>query len=123
MTPSHPGIEAANNEFMQAVVAGDEVRFVNLYTKDAILLLPGRDPLIGWEGAQTFFASFKVRGIREIKLSTLEVEAFDETAWERGSSVVMGADGAVLGKGKYIVIWKRVADGWKLHREIMNAST
>jgi uncharacterized protein (TIGR02246 family) len=122
MTSLHPGIEAANSEFMDAVKAGDEERFVNLYADDAILLLPGRDPLAGREGARTFFASFKARDVREIKLTTLEVEAFETTAWERGSFETMGPAGAVLGKGKYIVIWKRVADRWKLYRDIVNAS-
>lgn len=123
LTSLHPGIQAANNEFMEAVRTGDEERFVRLYAEDAILLLPGRDPLIGPLGVQTFFASFKARGVREIKLTTLEVEDFGETAWERGSSEATGSDGAVLSKGKYIVIWKRAADGWKLYRDILNAST
>lgn len=123
MTTLHPGIEAANSDFMLAVKAGDEERFISLYAEDAILLLPGRDPLVGREGVRTFFASFKARGIREIKLTTLEIEAFEDTAWERGCSEMAGPEGAVLGKGKYIVIWKRAADGWKLYRDIVNASS
>jgi len=123
MTPRHSGIEAANSDFMQAVREGYEDRFVSLYAEDAILLLPGREPLVGREGVKAFFASFKARGIREIKLTTLEIEAFEDTAWERGSSEMVGPDGAMLGKGKYIVIWKRAADGWKLYRDIVNASS
>ena len=87
------------------------------------LRTPGREPLVGRAGVQTFFASFKARGVREIKLTTLEVEHFGETAWERGSSEAAGPDGAVLAKGKYIVIWKRFGDEWKLYRDILNAST
>src|SRR5687768_14736629 len=112
-TPAHQGIEAANREFMEAVRTGDEQRFVSLYDEDAILLLPGRNPLIGLTGVRTFFAGFSARGVREIKLSTLEVEVFGGTAWERGSSVLLGADDAVLGRGNYIVIWKEVAGEWR----------
>ena len=122
MAALHLGIEAANNQFMSAVETSDEEKFVRLYTDDAILLFPGLEPLHGQSGVRKFFASFATRGIRRIKVTTLEVEAFDHTAWERGTFEQSGADGAVIGKGKYIVIWKRIADGWKLHRDIVNAS-
>lgn len=60
--------------------------------------------------------------MREIKLTTLEVEAFGDAAWKRGAFQMTGLEG-VLGNGKYIVIWKRTSDGWKLHRDIVNASS
>jgi len=115
-------IQAANERSMAAVRKGDEEQFVRLYTADAILLLPGREPLEGIAGVKTFFASFKTRGVREITLTTIEVEGFGDTAWERGASQISGLEGGSLGKGKYIVIWKRTSDGWKLHRDIVNAS-
>jgi uncharacterized protein (TIGR02246 family) len=115
-------IEAANQAFMDAVKRSDVEGFIQLYAQDAILLLPGSDPLLGREGARTFFNGFQARGVREIRLTTLEVEGVGDTAWERGSSESMGAAGTVMGKGKYIVIWKRLSDGWKLYRDILNAS-
>lgn len=118
----HAGIDAANRQFMDAVRTGDEDGFVHLYTDDAMLLLPGREPLVGRVGVQSFFASFQARGVREIHLATLEVEALGDTAWERGSFALAGADGTALGKGKYIVIWKRTGERWKLHRDIVNGS-
>ena len=122
MATLHAEIQAANARFMDAVRTGDEERFARLYTDDAVLLLPGREALNGRAGVQTFFASFKARGIREIRLTTLELEAFGDTAWERGGSEAIGPEGTPIGKGKYIVIWKRTAEGWKLHRDILNAS-
>jgi ketosteroid isomerase-like protein len=116
-------IESANERFMAAVRTRDEAGFVALYSPDAVLLLPGREPLQGHAGARMFFSSFEARGVREIKLTTLEVEGLGETAWERGASQALGADGTVKGTGKYIVIWKRGASGWQLHRDILNASS
>lgn len=116
-------IESANKLFMAAVQSRDEEGFVRLYTPDAILLLPGRDPLVGAAGVRTFFASFAARGISEVKLTTIEAEGLGDMAWERGSSEAIAADGSVMGRGKYIVIWKRDVAGWKLHRDILNAST
>ena len=122
MATLHAEIQAVNDRFMEAVRAGDEERFARLYTEDAVLLLPGREALSGRAGVQTFFASFKARGVREVRLTTLELEAFGDTAWERGGSEVIGPEGTLIGKGKYIVIWKLTAEGWKLHRDILNAS-
>ena len=116
-------IQAVNRRFMEAVKTADEEKFVGVYTDDTILLFPGREPLVGHEGVRAHFASLKTRGVREITLTTLEVEGFGDTAWERGTFVTTGSDQSVLGKGKYIVIWKRAAQGWKIHRDIVNASS
>ncbi|TFY97513.1 YybH family protein [Ramlibacter rhizophilus] len=116
-------IESVNERFMSAVRMRDEESFVRLYSPDALLLLPGREPLEGAAGARAFFASFEARGIREIRLTSIEIEGTGDSAWERGSSEAMGDDGSVKGRGKYIVIWKRGSDGWQLHRDILNASS
>lgn len=55
-------IEPANRLFMAAVKSRDGESFVRLATPDAILSLPGRDPLVGASGVRTFFASFAARG-------------------------------------------------------------
>lgn len=123
MAMFHADIKDANARFMQAVRTRDEEGFVALYTEDAILLLPGRAPLSGLPGVRTFFASFDARGVSEVQLTTLEIEACGDTAWERGSSQARGADGGIIGTGNYIVIWKQVDGGWKLHRDILNASS
>lgn len=119
----YSGIEAANASFMEAVRTGNEQRFIGLYCDDAILLLPGRAPASGSAAAQAFFTSFAARGVREIQLTTLEVEEFGDRAWERGSAESRGADGTILGKANYMVIWKRSASGWQIYRDILNASS
>lgn len=116
-------IESANERFMAAVRTRDEEAFVGLYSPDAVLLLPGREPLEGHAGARTFFSSFEARGVREVRLTTIEVEGVGDMAWERGASEAVGAGGAIKGTGKYIVIWKRGPGGWQLHRDILNASS
>ncbi len=42
---------------------------------------------------------------------------------EQGRYELADADGNVADHGKYIVIWKRDGDDWKLHRDIWNTST
>jgi hypothetical protein len=57
-----------------------------------------------------------------VSLNTMEVEALGNTAIEVGTYTAAGADGKMADKGKYIVIWKRVGNDWKIHRDIFNTS-
>ena len=48
--------------------------------------------------------------------------AHGDTAIEVGLYTIIGGDGGVADKGKYIIIWKNEADQWKLHRDIWTTS-
>lgn len=121
MTDKSEEIKAVNRRFEELYAAGDEGTFSQLYTEDALIMLPGSEALQGRAGARQFLAGAKQRGVRKVVLTTHELEVSDNTAWERGSAVVSRADGSVAAKNKYIVIWKRTTDGWKLHRDILNS--
>lgn len=63
-------------------------------------------------------------GIRNVKLTTLEVELLGRTAAEVGQyeiDVKPASGTAMHDHGKYIVLWKRDAKGeWQLYRDIFN---
>lgn len=61
-------------------------------------------------------------GVKDVSLVTLEVESHGDTAYEVGKLELRGADGKVLDRGKYVVIWKKEGTSWKLHRDIWNTS-
>lgn len=115
-------IAKVNQIFMACIRSGDRERFIRLYAEDAILLANGAPPLLGHEGAGHFFSVLMDKGIAEVRLSTLEIELTGDTAWERGSSVAHNEAGKIVGRGNYIVIWKRTQTGWKLFRDIMNTA-
>ena len=52
----------------------------------------------------------------------MEVEKHGHTANEVGELEIRGADGQVLDRAKYIVIWKKEGSAWKLHRDIWTTS-
>jgi uncharacterized protein (TIGR02246 family) len=114
-------IDAANQRFMALYAAGDLSAFSQLYTEDALVMLPGMEALAGREGAKKFLDGAKARSIARVRLITLELEVFGDTAWERGKAEAAYADGSVAAQNKYIVIWKRTSEGWQLHRDIMNS--
>ena len=114
-------IEAANAKFGAAWGSKDAAAVTALYTANATLLPPNSARVTGspailefWKGA---LAAAPARG----KLTTGEVEAHGDTAHEVGTYELSAADGVVVDKGKYVVVWKREGGQWKLHRDIWNS--
>lgn len=114
------GIEESNAAFEAAIAAGDVDAVVSLYTDDALLMAPNAPAAEGLEAIRAAFEAL-LEGVGSLALTTREVEAYGDTASEVGSYVLEGHDGSHLDHGKYLVIWKRTADGWKLHRDIFNS--
>ena len=78
--------------------------------------------MTGKQAIQATFQAFMDTGVKAIKLETIEVEGYGDTASEVGRYILEGEGGQVLDQGKFIVIWKQEAGQWKVHRDIINTS-
>src|SRR5512143_1054449 len=116
-------IEAGSKAFMAAVARGDAAAIAALYTSTAEILPPGGEAAKGREAIQKVFQGGIDAGMKNLTLTTLEVEAHGDTAHEVGTWTLKGADGATADAGKYVVIWKNEGGKWKLHRDIWNSNT
>jgi len=114
-------IEAAVQRFVMLANTGSLEAFADLYTEDALIMMPGMAAVDGRDGAVIFGERIRSRRPARLVLATQEVEGVGDGAWERGTSEWVQPDGQVVDRGKYIVIWKRTESGWKLHRDIMNS--
>ncbi len=119
-------IEEANVKFGEAASSGDATALASLYTEDARLLPPNSEMIQGREGVEAFWAGGFQMGIKEIVLTTVEVMGMGDMVCEIGKAVVtIQPEGqeAIEDIGKYVVIWKKTADGtWKLHVDIWNTN-
>ena len=115
-------IEAANREFMDAFAQGDAARLVSLYTADGQLLPPDSDTIRGRDALVSFWQGLMDSGVKAVLLEIDEVEGFGDTAYEVSRGTLLGGDSQVLGRVKYIVVWKQEGGQWKLHRDIFNSS-
>jgi len=115
-------IEAVNKEFMAAVIRGDAAGLAALYTTTAQALPQGGDFAKGPAAIRAVMQGALDAGIKQLVLTTLEVETHGDTAHEVGAFTAKGKDGAVLDQGKYVVVWKKEGGRWKLHRDIWNSS-
>ncbi len=117
-------IEAVGKTLCERGNAGNAAGVAELYTDDAALMPPGVARLDGRDAIQQYWQGMLDAGVKDISLTTLEVEEAGDSAVEVGviSATAPGeGDVRVTLTGKYIVVWRRNGGGnWCLHRDIWN---
>lgn len=113
-------IAEVNAAFAAAASADNVDAVVGFYTPGAMLMAPNMAAATGPDAIRAAFAEM-LPAMGAIRLTTDELEVHGDTAHEIGRYVLDAADGSHLDHGKFVVIWKRTADGWRLHRDIFNS--
>jgi uncharacterized protein (TIGR02246 family) len=125
LTQVRQTIEAGNAKFGEAVRQGDGAAMAALYTEDATLLPPDSGMIKGRDGIEAFWKGALQMGIKESVLTTVDVSGDGDLAYEIGTfALKIQPEGQepIEQKGKYVVVWKKTADGvWKLHVDIWNS--
>jgi uncharacterized protein (TIGR02246 family) len=114
-------IAAANQEFEVALGRSDAAGLAAHYTQDGQLLPPNHGVVSGAEAIQAFWQGAIDGGITGVALETIELDEHGDTAIEVGQYTLNGADGQLVDKGKFIVIWKNEDGQWKLHRDMWSS--
>ncbi len=122
LTVAKTEIEAANKKFMELVAAGDSIGIANLYTDDAKLMFAGRPADVGKAAIQTTFSNIIRSGVSKINLKTIDVFGTETLLAEEGEVTVFVGDNPVAVE-KYIILWKKEDDKWKLFRDIANSNS
>ena len=115
-------IRKANEEFIAAFNANDAARLTAVYTADGTLYPPNSEAITGSEGIEAYWNAGFEMGIDNGVLTTTKATAYGDTAIEEGNFVINAADGSMIDKGKYMVIWKKVDGVWKYDKDIWNSS-
>jgi uncharacterized protein (TIGR02246 family) len=116
-------IEKANAAFVAAFAKGDAAAIAQMYSSDAQVLPPNSEIVSGTEAIQSLWKGAVDMGAKAITLKATETEQHGPAiAHEVGTYTMTGADGKEIDRGKYVVIWKREGNAWKIHRDIWNTS-
>ena len=118
-------IKTQNDAFREALIRKNLTGLTALYTEDARVMPPNSAVIKGSDGVKMFGQGFIAGGLEDIKLTSREVVEFEDVAIERGDYwLKMAPEGqpAVEDEGKYVVLWKKTPDGWKLHWDIFNTN-
>ncbi len=115
-------IQAANELFMKALNTGDVDALADIYMPDAIVCPPNSEMVTGADNIIALMTATPV-GIMKMVFETVSAESFGSTAIELGKYKVLSPDESmVFDHGKYIVIWKKDNEVWKVSKDIYNTS-
>jgi uncharacterized protein (TIGR02246 family) len=124
MTTARDSIEATIKTLVESLNGGDAAGVAAHYTDDAAVLPPDAARIDGREGIQGVWQGLIDADVRDVALTTQEVDVFGDVANEVGtiSATAPSEDGGrVQLAGKYVAVWKRGGDGnWRLRRDIWN---
>jgi len=118
-------VEKLNLEFGEGFRRGDAAAVAALYTDDAVLLPPNSEIIRGRQGIEKFWRKAIQNGLKDVIMTTVELSVSGDTIHVIGDyTAKISERGHELAeeKGKYLIIGKRTAAGWKAHRDIWNSS-
>ena len=106
--------------------SNDTDGLAQLYTADAYLMPPDANAILGRSGIAGFWRGARENGVKEIRLHIGDVVLEGEIALEISTATltVQGQNGRKSEVPvKYVVAWKRQADGgWELMVDIWNST-
>jgi uncharacterized protein (TIGR02246 family) len=112
-------IEKLNERFVAALNKRDVAAIGQMYAEDAYLLPAGAEMVKGRSAIQAFWAK-AVEGVADFKLTTVDVKPLGtDAAREIGTYSLKTKDQQEVA-GKYVVVWQKAGDEWKLATDIWN---
>jgi len=118
-------IDEVNKRFMKGFVKVDASITASVYAEDAVLLPPGGSMIHGKKAIEEFWGGVMASGVKEAKLTTVELSGSGDYIQEMGTGVLKshpeGGEPAEQ-NAKYVVVWKHTPDGWKYKWDIWNSS-
>jgi uncharacterized protein (TIGR02246 family) len=119
-------IEQAAVRFSEAFNRGDTPALAAMYDTGGVVLAPNAPPMRGRQNIEALWAGARQQGFKTLNLIVDSVEPIGNYAIELGRYTLViqpAGQGEMTDRGKYMVLWKRQADGsWKLYRDMFNTS-
>lgn len=114
-------IAAAQQRFLRFFASNDLAGLASCYTEDAQMLVANMDVITGRNAIASVFKFTAVKG-HTLDFKTHELDVNDGVAVEVGRYTRRRDDGSTFDRGKYMVVWKRVAGSWLIHRDMFSTS-
>jgi uncharacterized protein (TIGR02246 family) len=114
-------IDAVNAKWVEFFNKGDFAGIASLYTEDAIAFPPGSGMVKGRVAIGEMWKSMAEK-VGDPKLTTLDVKSLGPSAAREIGTFSLKTKGATSQEvtGKYVVVWEKVGNDWKLATDIWN---
>jgi uncharacterized protein (TIGR02246 family) len=116
-------IEAVNAKWIDFFNKGDFAGVASLYTDDASAFPPGSGIVKGRAAIEAMWKGVAEQ-VGDPKLTTLDVKALGPSAAREIGTFSLKTKGATPREltGKYVVVWEKIGNEWKLAADIWNDS-
>ncbi len=116
-------IQSLNDRFAADFNSGNFAAVASHYTEDAVLLPPGAEMVKGRSAIQSFWKS-AAEGVSDLKLEAMDVKPLGTDAAREIGSFTLKTKGQQAQEvvGKYVVVWQKVGNEWKLATDIWNTN-
>lgn len=117
-------IAESNAIYFKSFVKNDSSIFIQRYANDACIMAPNTPALCGREAAARFFKSaYEAYGLRNGNFITTAVYGDGkEFITEEGLWQSFDATGRLFDNGKFLVLWKKTPEGWKMFRDSFSSN-
>jgi ketosteroid isomerase-like protein len=124
LSEAKKAIAESNARYFTSFVKNDSSIFINSYAADACILAPNAPAACGRETFGQFFRSaYQDYGLRNGKFITTNVYGDGkEYVTEEGLWQSFNAKGELFDDGKFLVLWKKTANGWKMFRDSFSSN-
>jgi ketosteroid isomerase-like protein len=114
-------IAQINKQYGEAFSKNDSSAFLDCYTADGCILAPGAPALCGQKSLLLFYKMAYQTGMRNIVFTTVNWYGYNgEYVTEQGTFQQFDAGNNPIGTGKYLVVWQKLARGWRMLRDMFN---
>lgn len=117
-------IAQSNAIYFESFVQNDSSIFINCYATDACIMAPGAPQTCGRENAARFFrVAYDSYGMRNGKFITTAVYGDGKKyVTEEGLWQSFNENGELFDDGKFLVLWKKTDEGWKMYRDSFSSN-
>jgi uncharacterized protein (TIGR02246 family) len=113
-------IEALGAQWQQSLNSGDVEAVASLYSEDCRVMPPNAALAMGRDAVRSDFGAMIAAGMTS-SLETIEAVESGDSGHRVGVYTLMGPDGSVVDRGKYIETWKKIDGSWQITNDIWNS--
>ncbi|HEX6039863.1 SgcJ/EcaC family oxidoreductase [Longimicrobium sp.] len=117
-------IQELSRRFSEAYVANDIETMVRMYTEDAVIFPGNSEALRGSEAIRRYWTQAPGSRVTMHRATPTEIRIDGDHAYDYGNYEISGQrDGTAWGPnyGKYVIVWRRTPEGWRMHLDMWNS--